>query len=127
MKCWSVFSKNVKIPSLTPSLPPHPHTQVYGGFVLHLGEVTKGTFSPSQAVTAKVNYDRRSPIAANHTLTHVLNYGLRSVLVGDDFGKEGAPTIDQKGSLCDDTKLRFDFSWNGPISVDQVSEHTKLT
>jgi Ser-tRNA(Ala) deacylase AlaX len=53
--------------------------------------------------TAEVDYTRRANIMPNHTLTHILNFALRQVL------GEG---IDQKGSLVDDEKLRFDFSYN---------------
>ena len=102
------------------------NVQVYGGFVLHLGEVVKGSFSPEMKVKLTVDYTRRLPAASNHTFTHVLNFALRKVLVGEDFGKEGAATIDQKGSLCDADKARFDFSWNGGLTVDQLAEVEKI-
>ena len=53
----------------------------------------------------------RSNIALNHTMTHVLNYALRAVL-GDG--------VDQKGSLVDDEKLRFDFSHTKAMTVEQI-------
>ena len=102
------------------------NVQVYGGFVLHLGEVVKGSFCPGANVTLAVDYTRRLPAASNHTFTHVLNFALRKVLVGCDYGKEGAATIDQKGSLCDADKARFDFSWNGALSVDQLAQVEKI-
>merc|ERR1712157_318335 len=59
------------------------------------------------------DYKRRLPIASNHTMTHVLNYALRKVLQKD---------IDQKGSLNDAHKLRFDFSYNAPLTMSQLEQ-----
>ncbi|MCO5547451.1 hypothetical protein L7F22_000901 [Adiantum nelumboides] len=82
--------------------------QVYGGYVLHVGSLKKGgsEISLGDDVVAKVDYQRRTQIAPNHTCTHLLNYALKTVL-GDH--------IDQKGSLVADDKLRFDFSHGKPV------------
>lgn len=56
---------------------------------------------------------RRWPIRNNHTGTHILNYALREVL-GDH--------IDQKGSLVAPNRLRFDFSHNKSITVDDLTK-----
>lgn len=99
--------------------------QLYGQFVLHLGKITEGTFTVGDSVICKVDYVRRAPIASNHTMTHVLNYALQEVLVTRPFnesGKEGTVTVDQKGSLVDETKLRFDFSWNGPLGLKELKD-----
>ncbi|MCO5599198.1 hypothetical protein L7F22_053298 [Adiantum nelumboides] len=82
--------------------------QVYGGYVLHVGSLKKdgSKISLGDDVVAKVDYQRRSQIAPNHTCTHLLNYALKTVL-GDH--------IDQKGSLVADDKLRFDFSHGKPV------------
>jgi len=50
---------------------------------------------------------------SNHPSSHILNFGLRSVL-GDN--------VDQKGSLVDASKLRFDFSHNKPISTQDIQK-----
>ncbi len=51
----------------------------YGGYVLHMGPVEHGTLRVGDVVKCVVDYERRSRIAPNHTMTHVLNYALRKV------------------------------------------------
>lgn len=97
------------------------NVQMYGQFVLHLGKVVDGTFTVGDQVTCSVDYVRRGPIAANHTMTHVLNYALRKVLASD-----GSVDIDQKGSFQDETKSRFDFSWNGQVTTEQLAAIEQL-
>eukprot|EP00978_Attheya_sp_CCMP212_P008675 scaffold20405_cov45-Attheya_sp.AAC.1 len=97
--------------------------QIYGPFCLHTGRVIQGTLSLGDALTCNVDYERRSPIAANHTMTHVLNYALKEVLVKQaDAAAAGGveQSVDQRGSLVDENKLRFDFSWNGPLTEQQL-------
>mmetsp|Transcript_13037 Transcript_13037/g.39400 ORF Transcript_13037/g.39400 Transcript_13037/m.39400 type:complete len:943 (+) Transcript_13037:492-3320(+) len=74
--------------------------QAFGGYLLHACDATGAVKAPSDA-RASVDAERRSKIAPNHSMTHVVNHALRDVL--------GAG-VDQKGSLVDDQKLRFDFS-----------------
>ena len=102
--------------------------QNYGQYVLHLGVVTEGSLSVGDFVTCKVDYARRRPIASNHTMTHVLNYALREVLVNRPAkeGKHSTVDVDQKGSLVDETKSRFDFSWNGQLTPTELEEVEKL-
>eukprot|EP00549_Striatella_unipunctata_P000537 CAMPEP_0118724008 /NCGR_PEP_ID=MMETSP0800-20121206/32315_1 /TAXON_ID=210618 ORGANISM="Striatella unipunctata, Strain CCMP2910" /NCGR_SAMPLE_ID=MMETSP0800 /ASSEMBLY_ACC=CAM_ASM_000638 /LENGTH=979 /DNA_ID=CAMNT_0006632487 /DNA_START=233 /DNA_END=3172 /DNA_ORIENTATION=- len=100
------------------------NVQSYGQFILHIGTVV-GPIAVGDSLTCKVDYARRKPIASNHTMTHVLNYALRKVLIRDNDEFKGAavqPTVDQKGSLVDDSKLRFDFSWNGPVTPEQLAK-----
>jgi len=77
-----------------------------------------GPLKVGDSLVVSVDYDRRAYIAPNHTMTHVLNYALKTVLLGDK-PPEGV-TIDQKGSLVDAEKLRFDFTWSGALSAAQV-------
>ena len=99
------------------------NSQIYAGYVVHSGYVSGGAISVGELCTVSVDYERRSLIAPNHTMTHVLNYALRSVLCDDrkSDGKAVVTQIDQKGSLVDEDKLRFDFSWNGPLTADQLA------
>jgi alanyl-tRNA synthetase len=87
--------------------------QAYAGYILHTGFVESGRFPAGVTVTCKVDYERRRRIAPNHSMTHVLNAALRKVL-GDK--------ADQKGSLCNDEKLRFDFSHKQALTTQQLKE-----
>lgn len=85
--------------------------QSYGGYILHSGVVTGGSISPSIGVKCCVDYIRRRHVAPNHSTTHVLNAALRMVL------GEGC---DQRGSNCNEEKLRFDFSHKLAMSTAQI-------
>jgi len=85
--------------------------QVYAGFVLHKGVVVEGSITVGKAVQCKVDYDRRRLIAPNHSMTHVLNAALRKIAGAD---------VDQRGSFCNEEKLRFDFSYKKAMSSEQL-------
>ncbi|GMH09198.1 hypothetical protein Nepgr_011038 [Nepenthes gracilis] len=89
------------------------NVQLYGGFGLHIGSFTGGTgrFSVGDKVVCKVDYQRRSLIAPNHTCTHMLNFALREVLGNH---------VDQKGSIVLPEKLRFDFSHGKPVQHEEL-------
>ncbi|CAO2177209.1 unnamed protein product [Urochloa humidicola] len=89
------------------------NVQVFAGYVLHIGSFTKGSkaLSLGDSVICKVDYNRRTLIAPNHTCTHMLNFALREVL-GDH--------VDQKGSIVLPEKLRFDFSHGKPVQPEDL-------
>jgi len=94
--------------------------QSYAGFILHTGVVDDLAGADklsvdigASAVNCKVDYERRRLIAPNHSMTHVLNAALRNIL---------GENVDQRGSLCNDEKLRFDFSHKKALSVDEVKK-----
>jgi alanyl-tRNA synthetase len=86
--------------------------QVYAGFILHKGVVDMiNDTEVGTIVNCKVDYERRRLIAPNHSMTHVLNAALRQVL-GD--------AVDQRGSLCNEEKLRFDFSHKKALNLQEL-------
>jgi alanyl-tRNA synthetase len=88
-------------------------TQSFGGYVVHLGTISTGSLKVGDRVTLAVDYERRKRSAANHSTTHMLNFALRKVL---------GSSVDQKGSLVDPVKLRFDFSHNGPVAAESLAQ-----
>jgi alanyl-tRNA synthetase len=91
-------------------------TQRIGTTILHLGRVAEGTIECGQQAVLEVRGNRLD-IMRNHTATHLLNWALRKVLGG---------TIDQKGSLVDADKTRFDFTYDKPLSDEQVANVERL-
>ena len=89
------------------------NVQSAAGYVVHIGTVDSGTVSVGDRISCKVDWVRRKKVVPNHTCTHMLNFALRET-VGDH--------VDQKGSLVDDEKLRFDFSNNKPVSAKALTE-----
>ncbi|MBN2562983.1 MAG: alanine--tRNA ligase [Phycisphaerae bacterium] len=111
-------------------------TQKVSDRYIHLGECTKGriqrlrqpspTFGPmypsadgysSGLAVARVDRDRRSQIKKNHTITHMMNWALREVL-GDH--------VQQKGSLVDPDRTRFDLSHPAQITDEQLGKIEEL-
>ena len=84
-----------------------------GAYVLHIGRVTTGRLSCGDAGQLMVARDRRESIRANHSATHALNLALRAV-AGDE--------VEQKGSLVDDEKLRFDYAAKGALAIADIAE-----
>ena len=87
-------------------------SDVYG----HHGLQTQGTLKVGDKVKAQVDMARRQATMRNHSVTHLMHKALREVL--------GAH-VQQKGSLVDADKTRFDFTHNAPINDDQLREIEK--
>jgi len=92
----------------------------FGGVYFHLGRLESGSmhrgdvaFDEDDTLMLEVDAKRRARVRANHTSTHMLNRALRDLV---------NPEADQRGSLVDDEKLRFDFSNAGAVGVNQINE-----
>ncbi|MES1909911.1 MAG: hypothetical protein MHM6MM_002594 [Cercozoa sp. M6MM] len=95
-------------------------TQQFGPYVLHIGRVREGSLcelSTGMTVKCEVDYEHRGLVAPNHTMTHVLNWALRQVL---------GEAVDQRGSLVDADKLRFDFSATKAPTTAQIAKVEQL-
>jgi len=77
----------------------------------HQGELLEGELKVGDALNALVDTKQRAETMRNHSATHILHKALREVL-GDH--------VQQKGSLVDAMKTRFDFTHNAPITVEQI-------
>lgn len=83
----------------------------------HHGVVKTGTLAVGQAVQARVDTDARAATMRNHSVTHIMHKALREVL--------GAH-VQQKGSLVDPDKTRFDFTHNAPMTAEEIREVEEL-
>ena len=79
----------------------------------HQGEVSEGELKVGDTLNAMVDIEKRSDIMRNHSATHILHKALREIL-GDH--------VQQKGSLVDASKTRFDFTHNAPITAAQIRQ-----
>jgi len=84
-------------------------SQVFG----HHGVVKTGTLKLGAAVSAKVDELARARIMRNHSVTHLMHKALRDVL---------GEHVQQKGSLVDSEKTRFDFVQPSPMTDAQIRE-----
>ncbi len=84
-------------------------TNVFG----HHGTIAHGTLKVGDTVNAQVNADLRAATVRNHSVTHLMHKALREVL--------GAH-VQQKGSLVDADKTRFDFAHNAPMTQQQIEQ-----
>ena len=92
-------------------------TQQIGDYILHQGILEKGSLQTGETCVLSPNEENRNLIRKNHTATHLLNHALKQVL-GDH--------IEQRGSLVDNNKLRFDFTHPEPVTKDQLAEIENL-
>jgi len=94
------------------------NTRKQGADVIgHIARMAEGELQVDDQLEARVDAQRRHRIALNHSATHLLHAALREVL-GDQ--------VQQKGSLVDPERLRFDFSHFEPVGRDQILRIERL-
>ncbi len=78
----------------------------------HHGVLTSGSLKVGDTVTAQVNMDMRAKTIRNHSATHLMHKALREVL---------GEHVQQKGSLVNAERTRFDFAHNAPVTDAQIT------
>ena len=86
-------------------------TQKIGNFHLHISKIKKGSVKLNDTVKAEINTERRRAIVSNHSATHLMHSALRNIL---------GEHVQQKGSLVNEEKLRFDFSHKQKLSESEI-------
>ena len=79
--------------------------------IFHYVEVTEGEFVRGSVARFVIDLERRLDIQRNHSATHLLDKALKNVL---------GQNINQAGSLVDEDKLRFDFTYNKALSNEEL-------
>ena len=88
-------------------------TKGHNGLFAHMAHVAEGAVSVGDVVCAAIDAHRRELIRRNHTATHLLDAALKTVL---------GEHVSQAGSLCDDLRLRFDFTHFEALTAEQLHE-----
>ena len=104
-----LFAKGVAIEVLD--------TLKQGDTFLHSGRVVEGTLNVGDTVEAEVDSRARGATVLNHSATHLLHAALKNLL-GDQ--------VNQRGSLVEPARLRFDFSHFESLSHDEVRTIERL-
>jgi len=86
-------------------------TQKQDDVCLHIGHLRTGQLAVGDTLIAAIDEDHRRAVILNHSATHLMHAALRQIL-GDH--------VQQKGSLVDAEKLRFDFSHYQPLTSDEI-------
>ncbi|MCB9528795.1 MAG: alanine--tRNA ligase [Myxococcales bacterium] len=89
--------------------------QKINGIIHHFGALTEGAvaLTADTPVTALVDTTRRQQKTIHHTATHLLHAALKAIV---------GPHVQQKGSVVEADRLRFDYSHNTPLTDAQLGE-----
>ena len=82
-----------------------------GTHFMHFGHLKHGAISRGDKVKVEIDTERRQSITCNHSATHLLHEALRLVL-GDH--------VEQRGSMVDGDRFRFDFSHDTSVSAEEI-------
>ena len=82
-----------------------------GAHFMHFGHLKHGAISRGDKVKVEIDTERRQSITCNHSATHLLHEALRLVL-GDH--------VEQRGSMVDGDRFRFDFSHDTSVSAEEI-------
>lgn len=85
--------------------------KIQGDVFGHTGHLAEGMLRLGDVITAQVDGARRQRTMRHHSATHLLHKALREVL---------GPHVQQKGSLVDADKTRFDFSHPAPLTAEEI-------
>ena len=85
--------------------------KVQADVIGHHGVLEQGALKIGDVVKAEIDAIRRARTARNHSATHLMHKALREVL---------GTHVQQKGSLVDDEKTRFDFAHNAPMTDEEI-------
>uniref|UniRef100_UPI0039F0D485 alanine--tRNA ligase n=1 Tax=Bordetella sputigena TaxID=1416810 RepID=UPI0039F0D485 len=86
--------------------------KVQTGVSGHHGKLESGSLAVGDTVLARVDAVRRARTVRNHSATHLMHKALREVLGGH---------VQQRGSLVDPDKTRFDFAHDAPMTAEQIA------
>ncbi|OZI24041.1 alanine--tRNA ligase [Bordetella genomosp. 9] len=86
--------------------------KVQTGVFGHHGKLESGSLAVGDTVLARVDAVRRARTVRNHSATHLMHKALREVL---------GSHVQQRGSLVDPEKTRFDFAHDAPMTADQIA------
>jgi len=87
--------------------------KIQNGVFGHHGRLQSGSLAVGDALSAQVDQVRRQHIMRNHSATHLMHKALRQVL---------GEHVQQKGSLVNVERTRFDFAHNSPLSDAQLRQ-----
>jgi len=88
-------------------------TQKQNDIFIHVGQLQEGKLAVGDTLSAEIDEAYRRAVMLNHSATHLMHAALRRIL-GDH--------VQQKGSLVDADKLRFDFSHYQPVDADEIDQ-----
>ncbi len=87
--------------------------KIQAGVFGHHGLLEEGSLSVGDTVLARVDAGRRARTVRNHSATHLMHKALRQVL---------GSHVQQRGSLVDPDKTRFDFAQDAPLTSEQIAQ-----